>query len=225
MSPQAPAWSSFPDPTCTPGMLQPQLPSHQEGRRTFPTSWHSREGWDKGATPWEDVTTSIIKKKKRKTSVVWEIRRAVGLGTSSTAVLSKRDVAQLIKKMMRKMVSRFSFPEITRRGRTALPTALTPALLRLPPQDSHNVVGILLLPSAERLPDLPTAQKTKQLKFKLKTQKLNKKNLKIYYRVSWVFSLKASWFGAPALRFARTRAWQHSLGRAGGDLSRMWWCS
>lgn len=157
--------------------------------------------------------------------MVWEIRRMVGLGTSSTAVLSKRDVAQLIKKMMRKMVSRFSFPEIARRGCTALPTALTPALLRLPPQDLHNLVGILRLPSAERLPDLPTAQKTKQLKFKLKTQKLNKKNLKIYYRVIWVFSLKASWFGAPALRFARTRAWQHSLGRAGGDLSRMWWCS
>lgn len=63
-------------------------------------------------------------------------------------------------------------------------------MLKLPLQDSHKPGGVLLFPSPERLPDLPTARKTKQLKFKLKTQKLNRKNLKIYFWVIWVFSLK-----------------------------------
>lgn len=74
-----------------------------------------------------------------------------------------------------------------------LPTPHAPASLQMLLQNLQ-IGSYFPFPFSRKAPDLLTAQKTK-----LKTQKLNKKSLKIYYWVIWFFPLQTTWLGVLSL--------------------------
>lgn len=79
-----------------------------------------------------------------------------------------------------------------------LPTPHAPASLQMLLQNLQ-IGSYFPFPFSRKAPDLLTAQKTKHLHYKLKTQKLNKKSLKIHYWVIWFFPLQTTWLGVLSL--------------------------